>query len=337
MGNDSLDSFVKSVRALVSADEMEKALDQLRNYLYENAPDLYDESLMHSARYKRLRLDFRKGLLGREAYGVETTRLQASLLDLVEEIPKQVTSEMAPLDSENTMSADPEVLQKGVEFEKILGVNNLKQIAWIDRGLKVSRSVGRVLTPNGVGTGFLVSPTVIMTNNHVIPTQAIAAGSVIEFNYQLNSDNTSNATVRYELDAEVFKTSPKDMLDYTLVGVKSAPQKRPLEDWGVLELNPYADPVPAEHVAIIQHPNGGLKQIALTANWVIATKENFLHYTTDTMPGSSGSPVFNDSWQVIAIHHAGGIVHKSTKGNRYVNEGILMSAIEPDTGALWPR
>ena len=29
------------------------------------------------------------------------------------------------------------------------------------------------------------------------------------------------------------------------------------------------------------------------------------HYTGDTKPGSSGSPVFSDAWEVIALHHSG--------------------------------
>jgi endonuclease G len=91
-------------------------------------------------------------------------------------------------------------------------------------------------------------------------------------------------------------------------------------------------------VVIIQHPNGGLKRITLTANYVTGTRVPRLHYTTDIMPGSSGSPVFNDQWQVIAIHHAGGKLQVDAGGGtRYVNEGILMSAIRPDASVLWPN
>ena len=28
-----------------------------------------------------------------------------------------------------------------------------------------------------------------------------------------------------------------------------------------------------------------------------------LIYETDTLPGSSGSPVFNDQWQLVGLHH----------------------------------
>jgi V8-like Glu-specific endopeptidase len=55
------------------------------------------------------------------------------------------------------------------------------------------------------------------------------------------------------------------------------------------------------------------------------------------MPGSSGAPVFNDSWEVIAIHHGGGDLQVNAKGKkRFINEGILMSAIRSNAGAFWP-
>jgi endonuclease G len=126
-------------------------------------------------------------------------------------------------------------------------------------------------------------------------------------------------------------------LDYTVVAVKPSPAAPPVESWGALHLNPNADPIPTEHVVIVQHPNGGPKQIVLTANAVLQVKPPLLHYATDTMPGSSGSPVYNDLWQVIAIHHAAGPqVKLADGGSRYSNEGVLMSAIRPDLGTDWP-
>ena len=76
------------------------------------------------------------------------------------------------------------------------------------------------------------------------------------------------------------------------------------EDWGVVSLNPKTVPIIGEHVTIMQHPGGRRKQIALTANQIINVDGDTIHYITDTMRGSSGSPVFNDDWEVIAIHHA---------------------------------
>jgi V8-like Glu-specific endopeptidase len=62
-----------------------------------------------------------------------------------------------------------------------------------------------------------------------------------------------------------------------------------------------------------------------------------VHYRAPTEKGSSGSPVFNrSSWQVIALHHAGGELPKlnGKPGTHPANEGIaLMSIIEAIKGA----
>ena len=237
------------------------------------------------------------------------------------------------------------------EPEKILGVNNLKQISWIQQAIVAARSICRILTPNGLGTGFLVAPDLIMTNHHVIPELKTADQSIAEFNYEQDPEGGHLPTYRFRLSGEIFYTSPELELDYAMVKViweqpadndspKQNKQKQPRlnpSQWGVLTLNPNADPVPTEHVSIIQHPNGGLKQIALTANQVVNIENQHLHYTTDTMPGSSGSPVFNDLWQVIAIHRAYGGLKTDAKGKKwYVNQGVLMSKIKDHIGEAWP-
>ena len=66
----------------------------------------------------------------------------------------------------------------------------------------------------------------------------------------------------------------------------------------------------------------------ITANQVVNIFGHRLQYTTDTQPGSSGSPVLNDEWKAVALHHSGGNLPKNARGDRmYANEGILFSAI----------
>jgi V8-like Glu-specific endopeptidase len=62
---------------------------------------------------------------------------------------------------------------------------------------------------------------------------------------------------------------------------------------------------------------------------VIDVKEPKLHYRAPTEPGSSGSPVFNQDWELVALHHAGSKELRSLSGEgvREANEGIWMSAI----------
>jgi V8-like Glu-specific endopeptidase len=334
MTTTSLQKLVQSWQQQIAQGEVALVLDQLLNYLSASALDLRDEVILLTARYNRLRREERKGVVSRDTAQAEQNRLLNALLELLEEVPKKISKELSPSPAPAPM-AEKIAVPEEVGLEKIIGVNNLKQISWIERGLQVSKCVCRILTPGGMGSGFLIVPDLLMTNNHVIRDSDTAAQSVAEFNYQHDFEGNVLPTCRYKLDAGRFHTSPE--LDYTIVGVLPDPNKPNLESWGHAFLNPHADPVPGEHVIIIQHPNGGLKQIVLTANQVVGLWDHRLHYTTDTMPGSSGSPVFNDMWQAIAIHHAGGDLQINAKGDkRFINEGVLMSTIKSNAGSFWP-
>ena len=54
-------------------------------------------------------------------------------------------------------------------------------------------------------------------------------------------------------------------------------------------------------VNIIQHPAGRQKEIAIHENKVKRVLDKVIHYETDTEPGSSGSPVFNNNWDLVGL------------------------------------
>jgi endonuclease G, mitochondrial len=61
-----------------------------------------------------------------------------------------------------------------------------------------------------------------------------------------------------------------------------------------------------EWMNIIQHPAGARRQFAIRENECVQdTDSDVIWYMSDTAQGSSGSPVFNDSFQVVALHHSG--------------------------------
>lgn len=203
-------------------------------------------------------------------------------------------------------------------FERVLGTNDLLPVSYFTEGLRAAKSVCRIIINgrNGnYGTGFLIAPQLLMTNNHVLPTTAVAQMSIAEFDYELDEDSNPLLPAHYALKPEqFFVTSDKTKLDYTIVAIEpiSRKGKRKLDGFGFLPLIPtLGKAVINEFVSIIQHPDGDYKQLAIRENDVKEFRDSedgqpyYIIYETDTAPGSSGSPVLNDQWELVALHHSG--------------------------------
>ncbi|MBZ9593822.1 endonuclease [Streptomyces erythrochromogenes] len=195
-------------------------------------------------------------------------------------------------------------------LERFMGRNDLIGIDYLEGGFLAARSIGRITvrSPGSShhGTGFLVSPSLLMTNNHVLGSAEEAAAGVIAFNFQAGLDGQPLVPVVFELDPHRFFVTHRD-LDFTVVAVAEHSQDgQPLAAFGRLPLKEApGKAVIGELVNIIQHPNGEPKQLALRDNQIVDVLEDFVHYSADTARGSSGAPVFNDQWEVVALHHAG--------------------------------
>ena len=111
--------------------------------------------------------------------------------------------------------------------------------------------------------------------------------SFAEFGYEEDASGKLRTPATYRFKASSLRANAE--LDYAAVEVETSSVQRPLDLWGWLQVEIVAEPRPGEHVNIIQHPQGGPTQIALTANQVVNVFEHRLQYTTDTLPGSSGS------------------------------------------------
>ena len=65
--------------------------------------------------------------------------------------------------------------EKQLAFERILGTNDMVGVAFVERMLRAIAATGRIVirTPDGrggFGTGFLVAPGLLLTNDHVLPS-----------------------------------------------------------------------------------------------------------------------------------------------------------------------
>lgn len=233
---------------------------------------------------------------------IEALQIRAERLVLANQTPVEAL----------TKAVIAETPTRQIALERIIGASkDLQSWNFLPRGARVAMTVARIsefesgrILP--LGTGFLVSPRLLMTNNHVLPSQDAAREVLVEFGAQIGIDNEPCTPTVYRLNPEAFFVTDQH-LDFTLVLVQpNADGRPPGERFGWSHLIGVAGKIVAgEPVNIIGHPMGRLEEIAIRKNELQLRTGEFLQYFTDTEPGNSGSPVFNDQWEVVALHHSG--------------------------------
>jgi endonuclease G, mitochondrial len=244
------------------------------------------------------------------------------------------------IETEGTGLAAPGQAQGlGVSLlERIMGKSDLMSVRYLELGLRIARTVGRVHlrradgTHAGFGTGFLVSPRLLLTNNHVLTDAGIAGASRVEFDFQEGIDGRLQSSIFVDFDPAALFVTDKP-LDFSLVALKGDLRKIAPYGWNGLSAAE-GKIIVGEYVSIIQHPSGERKQVALRENQIVDVLDNFLHYKTDTSPGSSGSPVFNDQWEIVALHHSG-IPQKDSSGRILTRDGKVWNAGMGENAVHW--
>jgi hypothetical protein len=229
---------------------------------------------------------------------------------------------MTPIKTPDTpVSWRQDVNEKDL-LEKIVGENTLRPISFLQRALIMSRAVALVDVGEWLGTGFMVSPSLLLTNHHILSNQDVLKKTVFRFNFQLTFDGKEERVDEYRpKENGLFHTSKS--LDFTVVELNGTPGHQ----WAIAPLDARGARK-GRRVNIIQHPGGLPKQISFQNNIVRYVDGNVAQYVTTTLGGSSGSPVFDDSWRVVALHHAGGMLEEPATGQQYFrNEGIQIGAI----------
>ncbi|MGO7028744.1 trypsin-like peptidase domain-containing protein [Rhizobium johnstonii] len=238
-------------------------------------------------------------------------------------------------------------LQRAEVEEAIVHQDDMLPMSFMHRAVEASRSVAKIVVPRILagnpatvhgapvlhnGTCWLVAPELVLTNHHVIQARAAGTGAASATDLDLQVDA---AEILFDFDddttAATAITKAKlvwsdKLLDFALLRIDS---NRP---W--LEVARDIPETPAGHQApalnVIQHPRGGVKRIAIRNNLMSGASESELRYFTDTEGGSSGSPVFDDTWSVVALHRSHRVatdVQFQGKDVAYLNIGTRMSAI----------
>ncbi|HEV8072395.1 MAG TPA: serine protease [Planctomycetaceae bacterium] len=206
-----------------------------------------------------------------------------------------------------------------------------------DRMSQAERAVCRLVLPKPEwGTGFLVGRDTLLTNYHVIEDIHIGATQpdkvTVEFDYISGPNGEKPLKVISCKLAEkwLLAYSETASLDFALVRLErsigdqpAAQQSDGKRSW----LKPVSyvfDAGNPEPIFILQHPqlepDQSTDPLKVTVGFVNgAPNGTRVHYTTNTMFGSSGSPCFRANWDLVALHH-------SATG-KPANEGIPLKAI----------
>lgn len=229
------------------------------------------------------------------------------------------------------------------EYEAITGEQStLIPIATLAHGHHLSRSVALVRTPIGSGTGFLLDNNVLVTNHHVLPNVETADAAEYIFNYQykdLSGISLAPAEV-FRAEDSTVNYGHSDMNsgnDWAVVKLAPNDSGTANSRWGHIDLVPLpiGEPKVNSFTFIIQHPGGRPKEIGMFHNTVVRSMvPNRVCYLTDTLRGASGSPVFNERWQVIALHHWGQEKSLQTRNTKFAyNRGIHVNSLISDLRA----
>lgn len=186
----------------------------------------------------------------------------------------------------------------------VAGQPTFVDVSFLAVGLDRARSVCRLSTRfpgEGSGTGFRIGPEHVLTNHHVLFNRDDGDRKIVSaeawFNYESDEWGQPKRITQVRCDPD------------SVVGEKA-------DDWALIRTT---EPIPADfpmlpvtgaevpevddRVYIIQHPYGQPKKVAFQHNLVRSVEPDKIQYWTDTDLGSSGSPVFDESWRVVALHH----------------------------------
>lgn len=226
----------------------------------------------------------------------------------------------------------------GRTLEEVIQANArfIDPATFLDRLPRLEGQVCWIEIPGGGGTGFLVGPDLVLTNQHVI--ERLVTGKArpqdvrCRFDYRQPLGGSALIKKR-ENDIELAKewlvdSRPPSAADWQPALSDAGPEEtdsaliRLAEPIGDLPLggasaDPAAEPrqwidvqagppalAAGNQVFVLQHPRGEPLQLAIGTVTGFNTPGTRVRYDANTKDGSSGSPCFDADLKLVALHHA---------------------------------
>ncbi len=205
-------------------------------------------------------------------------------------------SQAAPVTRQPAADATPSQTPSGTpqasgQSDHALGGEELRQL--------VQRSVVRVLTETGSGTGFAIAPNLVVTNRHVI--EGAASGSIVVTSKFLGPSPVVANPVAVSPDSEVGNA------DFAVLELQGA--------GGLVPVSLGTDPKPLDSVIAAGFPAISVRSDPDEINpdvvfsqgdvSVVQAQPNgvgLVIHTANIAPGSSGGPLLNRCGIVVGIN-----------------------------------
>ena len=209
---------------------------------------------------------------------------------------------------------------------------------WLKLGTERGQMAGRVHIGQYTGSGLIIDGRVageryaglplFFTARHVIPGEFRSLPKDLTITFDALTDDPQGGIARVE---RLLATSPPSELNYSVALLDRWPGRV-----SPASLCP-RNPAPGDLIFVMGFPGGRGLEVSLTDNEVLVSDQqhtrpvlpnsaDVLLYRAPTEGGSSGSPVFNENWELVAIH-------MGADWQSRANFGALIHAVVADATA----
>jgi tetratricopeptide (TPR) repeat protein len=329
---DSLGAFeiATAAEACLALGRIGDALEWLRQYVIADGTDAFEVG----STLRQLR----------EVWGLTSTGPGSELVTVLEAALLSREGGAVTVSAEDLgATRQPNRAHEGA-FELVFGDDGPVKYAWYMMGANRARSVGRVenAAGQGQGSGFLIrgrdlfpwitnDELLFVTNAHVIGRTFAGALAPERAEVRFEAFDPGHS---YKVTALLWE-SPVNALDAAVVRLEAIP-----EGLAAFPLGSSGEPTFVAGIKrrffIIGYPQGGALSISLNDNLQVGWARPLLHYRTPTEPGNSGSPVMDEEWCLVAVHHKGKKTMPRPDGRGFyeANEGIWIQDVVAATLAF---